>query len=57
MIKAKKDIGKINHLSILLSHKTLDLMYKTLVRSHLDYCDTIYHIPSRQTQAGVTLNA
>ena len=30
---------------------------KTLVRSHLDYCDIIYHIPSGQTQFGVTLNA
>ena len=32
-------------------------MYKALVRSHLDYCDIIYHIPARQTQLGVTLNA
>ena len=40
-----------------LPHKTLDLMYKALVRSHLDYCDIIYHIPSKQTQLGVTLNA
>ena len=34
-------------------------MYKSLVRSHLDYCDIIYHIPSRQNQAplGVTLNS
>ena len=31
-------------------------MYKALVRSHLKYCDIIYHIPSRQSQAGVTLN-
>ena len=33
-------------------------MYKALVRSHLDYCDIIYHIPSHQNQAplGVTLN-
>ena len=30
-------------------------MYKALVRSHLDYCDIIYHIPSVQTQLGVTL--
>ena len=30
-------------------------MYKALVRSHLDYCDIIYHIPSVQTQFGVTL--
>ena len=33
-------------------------MYKALVRSHLDYCDIIYHIPSLQNQpfVGVTLN-
>ena len=31
-------------------------MYKTLVRSHLDYCDIIYHIPSRQNHLGVFLN-
>ena len=56
IIKAKKNIGIIKHLSICLPHKTLDLMYKALFRSHLDYCDIIYHITSRQTQAGVTLN-
>ena len=32
-------------------------MYKTLVPSHLDYCDIINNIPSRQTQRGVTPNA
>ena len=57
IIKAKKNIGIIKQLSIFLPYKTLDLMYKALVRSHLDYCDIIYHIPSRQTQVGVTLNA
>ena len=32
---------------------------KALTRSHLDYCDIIYHIPSHQNQAplGVTLNS
>ena len=30
-------------------------MYKALVRSHLAYCNIIYHIPSVQTQFGVTL--
>ena len=38
-----------------LPRKTLDQMYKALVRSHLDYCDIIYHISSVQTQFGVTL--
>ena len=57
IIKAKKNIGIIKHLSIFLPHKTLDLMYKAFVRSNLDYCDIVYHIPSKQTQVGVTLNA
>ena len=38
-----------------LPRKTLDQMYKALVRSHIDYCDIIYHISSVQTQFGVTL--
>ena len=53
----KKNLGIIKHLSIFLPHKTLDLMYKAIVLSHLDYCDTIYHITSKQTQLGVNLNA
>ena len=34
-------------------------MYKALVRSRLDYCDTIYHIPASNSQInlGVTLNS
>ena len=34
-------------------------MYKALVRSHLDYCDIIYHIPSiiHQTPLGASLNS
>ena len=34
-------------------------MYKALVRSHLDCCDTIYHIPASNSQInlGVTLNS
>ena len=54
IIKAKKNLGIIKHLSIYLPRKTLDQMYKALIRSHLDYCDIIYHIPSVQTQFGVT---
>ena len=57
IIKAKQNLGLIKHLSMFLPHKTLDLMYKALVRSHFDYCDIIYHIPPKQTQLGVTLNA
>ena len=59
IIKAKKNIGLLKHLSKVLPLKTLDQMYKTLVRSHLDYCDVIYHIPSiiHQPPLGMTLNS
>ena len=45
MMKAKKNVGIIKHLNAFLPLKTLTLMYKTLVRSHLEYCDIIFHIP------------
>ena len=34
-------------------------MYKALVRSHLDYCDIIYHIPALNSHnnLGITLNS
>ena len=59
IIKAKINVGILKHLSKFFPLKTLDQMYKALVRPHLDYCDIIYHIPSRQNQAplGVTLNS
>ena len=43
IIKAKKNIGLIKDLSKFLPLKTLDQIYKALVRSHLDYCDISYH--------------
>ena len=59
IIKVKKKFGILKHLSKFLPLKTLDQMYKALIRPHLDYCDIIYHIPSRQNQPplGVTLNS
>ena len=59
IIKVKKNIGILKHLSKFLPLKTLDQMYKALIRPHLDYCDIIYHIPPHQNQAplGVTLNS
>ena len=54
-VKAKKNLGIIKHLSIYLPRKTFDQMYKALIRSHLDYCDVIYHKPSVQTQFGATI--
>ena len=59
ILKAKNNVGILKHLSKFLHVKTLDQMYKALVRSHLDYCDIIYHIPSHQNQAplGITLHS
>ena len=39
--------------------KSLDQMYKAIVRSHLDYCEVIYHLPPLLHQAplGVFLNS
>ena len=47
IIKAKINIGIIKHLSKFLPLRTLNQMYKALVRSHLDYCAIIYHIPPK----------
>ena len=59
IIKAKRNIGMLKHLSKFLPLKALDQMYKALVRSHLDYCDAIYHIPSifHQPPLGRTINS
>ena len=50
IIIAKKAIGIIKYLSKFIPLKTLDQMYKSLVRSHLDYCDIIYHLPPLNNQ-------
>ena len=59
IIKAKKGIGIVKYLSKFLPIKTLDQIYNALVRSHLDYCGTLYHIPASNSQInlGVTLNS
>ena len=46
IMMAKQGIGIIKYLSKFLPLKTLDQMYKALVRPYLDYCDIIYHIPA-----------
>ena len=58
MMKAKKVIGILKHLSKFLPLKSLNQMYKALVRSHLDYCDIIYHMPQivHQPPLGVSLH-
>ena len=45
MKKAKKIVGIIKHLNTFLPLKTLQQMYKSLVRPHLEYCDVIFHLP------------
>ena len=58
MIKATKNVGILKHLSTCLPLKTLDRMYKALVRFHLDYCGIIYHIPPilNQPPLGLSLD-
>ena len=58
MAKAKANIRIIKHLNRFLPFKTLNQMYISLVRSHLDYCDVIYHIPPilHQPPLGMTLH-
>ena len=59
IIKAKRNVGMHKHLSKFLPLKTLDQMYKSLVRPHLDYCDIIYHKPPHldQSPLGMSLNS
>ena len=45
IMKAKKNVGTLKYLSNFLPLKSLDQMYKAIVRSQLDYCDVIYHLP------------
>ena len=58
MSKAKKNIGILRHLNNFLPLRTLSQMYKALVRSHLDYCDIIYHMPPivHQPPLGISLH-
>ena len=53
--KANKNIGIIKHLSKYLPFKTLNQMYKTFSRTHMDYCDIIYHQAAKITAAGQVL--
>ena len=59
IIKAKKNVGVLKYLSNFLPLMTLDHMYEALVHSHLDYVDTLYHMPSHQYQPhlGMSLNS
>ena len=57
ILKAKKNVVVLKYLSNFLPLKSLDQMYN--VRSHLDYCDVIYHLPTLLHQAplGVSLTS
>ena len=60
-IELNRDLDLIRHKTYfkVFAFKTLDQMYKALVRSHLDYCDIIYHQPPQVNQPplGITLTA
>ena len=51
IIKAKKNVGMLKHLSKFLPLKTLVQIYKSLVHPHLDYYDIIYHKPPYLNQS------
>ena len=55
--KADRHIGIIRKLSAYLPFKTLNQMYKTFVRSQLDYCDVIYHQATKITREGQVLTS
>ena len=57
MKKAKKNVGIMKHLNKYLPLKTLNQMYKSLVRPHLEYGDIIYHLPPiiHQPPLGISL--
>ena len=44
---ARKGIGMMKFLSGYVPLNTLNQIYKMYIRPHLDYCDVIYHIPSK----------
>ena len=50
--KARKGIGIIKQLREYLPTSVLDEIYKMHARSHLDYCDFIYHIPELREKSG-----
>ena len=59
IMKAKMNVGVLKYLSNFLPLKSLDQMYKAIVRSHSDYYDVICHLPPLLHQAplGVSLNS
>ena len=57
IMKAKKNIGILKRISPFLPFKALGQFYKAHIRSHLDYCDFIFHIPPVQQISGMFLTS
>ena len=53
---ARKGAGLIKHLRPYLPVKSLDQIYKMHVRSHLDYCDFIFHLPALKSNPSQDVN-
>ena len=49
--KARTGIGLIKHLRQYLPTNILDQICKMHVRSHLDYCDFVHHIPELKKES------
>ena len=54
IIKARRGIGLIKHLSKYVSRHVLNQIYKIYVRPHLDCSDIIYHIYKPEMQSTFT---
>ena len=54
--KARKGIGMIKHLRKYLPTDALTSIYTAHVRSHLDYCDFIFHIPELDGNFSTNIN-
>ena len=59
IIKAKRNIAILKYLSKFYPYGHLIKRIRLLFRSHLDYCDVIYHIPyiTHQPPLGMTLSS
>ena len=53
LVKAMKIVYSMKSLSRYLPTTTLDTIYKSFIRPHLDYCDVIYHVPARNNMGQV----
>ena len=56
ILKARRGIELIGHLSRYVSRDILDQMYKLYVRPHLDYGDIVYHTYDPDSSSVSVLN-